>query len=343
MDDKHDTTEIDISDFQRELATDRNSFRPIQKKPLSPDNQQFFSEVIDGLNRPQKTLPCKYFYDEKGSKLFEAICELEEYYVTRTELALLNQIKEELAELIGAEAGIIEPGAGAGIKIQTLFKALHSPHTYVPMDISKDFLFHSAQIIQQRFPEIEVFPIQGDFTLPVEWMGTKQKGKNVVFFPGSTIGNFEPQQAVQFLTNMSHLIGSDGAIIIGVDLMKDAEILKSAYDDSQGTTANFNKNLLSRINQQLDGNFVLKHFDHQAIVNFEQQRVEMHLVSNQTQRVTINGQTIPFKLGETIHTENSHKYTKQTFIDIAKQAGLTCDRTWIDDNNLFSIHYLTLA
>lgn len=314
-----------------------------QKKPLTCEQQTFFEDVIDGLGKTQKTLPCKYFYDDEGSRLFEEICELEEYYVTRTELALLNQIKEELSSLIGPNASIIEPGAGAGIKIQTLLKALDSPHNYVPMDISSDFLFYSAQIIQQRFPDIEVFPIQGDFTQPVEWVDNKQSGKGIVFFPGSTIGNFEPEQAIEFLRNMSRLIGKKGALIVGVDLMKDAKILEAAYDDKQGITAQFNKNLLTRINQQLNGQFKLDQFDHKAIVNLEKQRVEMHLVSQQEQQVTINGQPIDFKCGESVHTENSHKYTQDSFVKIATQAGLHREKTWSDENGLFSIHYLTLA
>jgi dimethylhistidine N-methyltransferase len=341
MDEEHNTSSGYSIDYGNSSSVSLKT-RPT-RTTLTTEQQVFFDDVMIGLQQTPKTLPCKYFYDDKGSQLFEAICELDEYYVTRTELALLNQIKEELSSLIGPESSIIEPGAGAGIKIQTLLKALDAPNNYVPMDISSDFLFYSAQIIQKRFPDIEVFPIQGDFTQPVEWVGTKQSGKSIVFFPGSTIGNFEPDQAIDFLKNMAALIGDNGALIVGVDLMKDANILEAAYDDKQGITAQFNKNLLTRINLQLNGKFNLDKFTHKALVNFEKQRVEMHLVSQVEQQVSINGQTIHFQCGESVHTENSHKYTEQSFVEIAKKAGLQRKKTWVDENGLFSIHYLTLA
>ncbi len=321
---------------------------PNSGQPSSNDNpdyqenpkQQFLNEVKAGLSGIPKTLPCKYFYDQKGSELFEKICQLDEYYITRTELQLLTQIETELTELIGKNAVIIEPGAGAGIKIRKLLSALDSPRAYVPMDISEDFLFYSAEIIQNKFPEIEILPIEGDFTQHVEWQGMDQYPNRVVFFPGSTIGNFEKSEAIDFLKNMYELVGKNGALIVGADLLKDRATLEAAYDDSLGVTARFNKNLLLRINNELDGNFNLQQFTHQARLNHQQQRIEMHLVSDKTQQVEIAQETFKFDKGESIHTENSHKYTLQSFTAMAEQAGFRSLKTWTDEQNYFSIHYL---
>lgn len=300
----------------------------------------FLSEVRLGLNAKQKTLPCKYFYDQAGSELFEKICKLDEYYITRTELALLETIKQELAQLIGNDAVIIEPGAGAGIKIRTLLAALNSPRSYVPMDISKEFLFYSAKIIQKQFPKIEIIPIQGDFTQPVKWLEKSQHNNRIVFFPGSTIGNFERESAVDFLKNMHDLVGAEGALIIGADLLKDRKVLEAAYDDKQGVTAQFNKNLLTRINQELGGDFCLEYFSHKAYLNEKEQRIEMHLVSEKRQVVNIDGEQYSFDKGESIHTENSHKYSKESFLSMAKESGFKSMKTWTDPEELFSVHYM---
>ncbi len=312
-------------------------------KPTQTTQVDFFNDVINGLSLSQKTLPCKYFYDEKGSNLFEEICELDEYYITRTELKLIEDIKYELAELIGPNATIIEPGAGAGIKIQTLLSALDSPALYVPTDISAEFLFYSAQKIQQKFPKIEVMPIQADFAKPFNWVGKKQQKNRVIFFPGSTIGNFTPEQATSFLINQAKLIGKDGAIIIGVDLVKSIDHLEAAYNDKQGVTAEFNKNLLSRINTELGGDFALEEFEHEAIFNSKKSRIEMHLKSKINQSVQIEHKQFHFTKNESIHTENSYKYQLQDFILLAQKAGLCSHKYWVDDNSLFSIHYLVPA
>lgn len=326
-----------VSLYEQPVTSTVNTF---STNPLSQANQAFLQDVYEGLSQPQKTLPCKFFYDDKGSKLFEKICELPEYYITRTELALLESIKAELAELIGKNASIIEPGAGAGIKIRTLLRAIDNPESYVPMDISEDFLFYSAQVIQQEFPDIKIMPIKGDFSRPVKWLENTDNSNRVVFFPGSTIGNFEEQQAVEFLKNMNHLVGKNGALIIGVDLLKEQNILEAAYNDSQNITAAFNKNLLVRINQQLSANFELDQFKHVALLNHQYQRVEMHLVSQQEQQVKINGRQFNFLANESIHTENSHKYSIESFLKIAKQAGLKGVKHWVDDQKMFSVHYL---
>jgi len=301
----------------------------------------FIDDVIEGLSQENKTLPCKYFYDETGSNLFEAICDLDEYYITRTELKLLDDIKDELADLIGPKAVIIEPGAGAGIKIQTLLAALDSPTTYVPIDISADFLFYSAKKITAKFPEVDIRPIQGDFTETYEWTGNKDFTNRVVFFPGSTIGNFTPKQAETFLRNQRQFIGRQGAMVIGVDLVKPVARLESAYNDKQGVTAEFNKNLLVRINNELGGNFDLNQFEHAAVFNEQESRIEMHLVSQKKQTVRINQQSFQFDKHENIHTENSYKYSLESFQALARRAGFACRQSWLDKDELIGVHYLT--
>ncbi|WP_444995267.1 L-histidine N(alpha)-methyltransferase [Aliikangiella sp. IMCC44359] len=301
----------------------------------------FIDDVIEGLSKKPKTLPCKYFYDETGSKLFEDICDVQEYYITRTEIKLLEKIKFELSDMIGKKAVIIEPGAGAGRKIQNLLETLDSPSTYVPIDISADFLFYSAEKIKHKFPDVNIMPIQGDFTESIRWQGNQEQRNRVVFFPGSTIGNFTPQQAESFLKNQVKLVGSQGALLIGVDLVKSNERLEAAYNDKQGVTAQFNKNLLTRINTELGGNFDLQQFSHHAFFNEEKSRIEMHLKSDKQQSIKINQQIFKFEEGENIHTENSYKYSINSFIQLAKKAGLKSQKYWVDESNLFSIHFLT--
>ncbi len=305
----------------------------------------FLQEVLDGLSSDPKTLPCKYFYDQRGSELFEQICQLDEYYITRTEMELLQQVRFELAELIGENAAIIEPGAGAGKKIQLLLDAIEDPELYVPLDISKDFLDHSASVIQKRFPHIKVESIAADFTDELSWPNEHQKaqGKNVVFFPGSTIGNFVPKQATHFLKSLSQLVDQDGGIVVGVDVLKDIPTLEAAYNDSQGVTAEFNKNILKRINRELDADFQIERFEHKALFNPQQSRIEMHLFSQSDQTARLGNQTINFKRGESIHTENSYKYSIDDFEKIVHDAQLKIEHTWQDKDQLFSMHYLSKA
>ncbi|TQV86956.1 L-histidine N(alpha)-methyltransferase [Aliikangiella coralliicola] len=307
---------------------------------LIENNNEFYDDVIDGLSKKQKSLPCKYFYDQVGSELFEEICQLDEYYVTRSELELIDTIKSELAQLIGSNAVIIEPGAGAGIKIQKLLATLDTPSTYVPIDISRDFLNYSGEIIKQKFPNIDVFPVAADFTQSFKWLDYTVQSNRVVFFPGSTIGNFDPAQAESFLSNVGEIIGSKGAIIIGVDLVKPIAQLEAAYNDQKGITAEFNKNILVRINNELNGNFDLDLFEHDAFFNVEKSRIEMHLKSKEDQSVIINEQQIDFKESERIHTENSYKYSIDSFVELAQRAGLKRAKSWVDSNNRVSMHYL---
>jgi len=328
MDDSFQSVTIDNPNFLNEYSPN-----------VQIENRNFLKDVLDGLNQTQKTLPCKYFYDDAGSALFEKICDLDEYYITRTELLLLENIKQELANKIGKDAVIFEPGAGAGKKIQILLHALESPQTYVPMDISKDFLFYSAKVIQDKFPDIEVSPIQGDFTKPIKWLD-KESDNRIIFFPGSTIGNFEPGQAIDFLKNMKNLMGKKGAMIIGVDKIKNRQSLINAYDDALGITAKFNKNLLVRINQELNGNFNLEQFEHRAIFSESNSRIEMHLVSKERQNISINGNNIHFEKNESIHTENSHKYSDSDFLNLVSSSGLKSVSVWTDPDEMFSIYYL---
>jgi L-histidine Nalpha-methyltransferase len=304
--------------------------------------RQMMQEVIEGLSQKQKTLPCKYFYDKKGSELFEKICDLEEYYVTRTEIKLLEQVKYKLADLIGAHAAIVEPGAGAGLKIQKLLQVMQSPELYAPMDISKQFLEFSAEKIREKFSNIRITELQADFTQQLSWPKGVElaSGKHVVFFPGSTIGNFPPNEAVDFIQRLGNLINQNGALILGVDLIKDADVLEAAYDDKQGVTAAFNKNILQRINRELGANFELDSFEHQAIFNQEKSRVEMHLTSKIEQSVSINNQVFIFKEGETIHTENSYKYSLDQIETLAALAGYKLIESWQDEDKYFSICYL---
>jgi dimethylhistidine N-methyltransferase len=305
--------------------------------------QRFGEDVAEGLSRHPKQLPCKYFYDSKGCELFEKICELEEYYITRTELALLERVRHEISTLVGANVAVIEPGAGAGIKIQCLLEALDEPACYVPIDISRDYLESSEKIIQARFPDLDIFPIQADFTEPMSKSLNPGAERSLIFFPGSTIGNFDTGQAVELLRNLGKIVGKNGAIIVGVDLVKERSRLKSAYDDASGVTAAFNKNLLLRINRELGGTFLLDDFEHVIRFNEESSRIEMHLRSIRAHEVEVAGQVFRFARGETIHTENSYKYTEESFRAVAALADLRCLRTWVDEEGLISLHYLVAA
>ncbi len=308
--------------------------------------QRFLEDVLQGLSGKQKTLPCKYFYDEKGSQLFEAICGLDEYYVTRTEQALLEEIAPELAVCVGPHARIIEPGSGAGKKIQTLLGALDRPAGYTPIDISEEILHASAETLRRLFPKIAIRPLVADYTQSLQMpqlFGAMPEGKKVVFFPGSTIGNFEPEERQHFLKRIARAVGPGGGLIIGVDLVKDADTLEAAYDDAEGVTAAFNLHILERIKQELGAGVDVAAFSHLAEFNAEKQRVEMHLVSTKAQKICVAGRCFCFAEGETIHTENSYKYTVEGFQAVAREAGFAPQKTWVDDAGLFSIHYLEVA
>lgn len=311
---------------------------------LAPETGDFLSEVIKGLSEPQKTLPCKFLYDEQGSKLFDQICELPEYYPTRTEIALLEKISSEIATRVGPNAHIVEYGCGSVRKIRPLLDALEDPAAYVAVDISREHLIASAEMLAKDYPDLDVHAVCADFTKPFAVSAPihRAAARRVGFFPGSTIGNFQPADAHRFLSNAAKFLGPGGAMVIGIDLKKDVAILEAAYNDAQGVTAAFNLNLLKHINQELDADFDLSNFRHKAHFNEDAGRVELHLYSTTAQSVHINGNSFDFTDGESIHTENSHKYSIGDFQDMARKAGFEPEHVWTDDARLFSIHFLTV-
>ena len=304
----------------------------------------FLHDVLAGLHASPKTLPCKYFYDRRGSELFEKICACDDYYVTRTEMALLQEIAPQLGALLDANTALIEPGAGGLKKVSILLQAAKQLPLYAPLDISGDFLHEAAANIARHFPNLQTQAIVGDFTKQIDidalLLAYPHITHRLIFFPGSTFGNFDPIQGQEFLQNMRHLIGNKGGMIIGVDAVKPVHILERAYDDSEGVTAAFNKNLLKRINDELGGDFNLSNFKHRAVFNQQHSRIEMHLDSMQAQNVPIGEQTIAFDAGESIHTENSYKYDVPHFTNIAGQAGFTIKQYWQDSKQYFTIFHL---
>jgi L-histidine Nalpha-methyltransferase len=322
----------------------------MQNMPLSaledfhdfePEEEDFRGDVIEGLSKPDKTLPCKFFYDARGSRLFEEICALDAYYPTRIETGLLERYAGEIADLAGPGCHLIELGSGASIKVRLLIDALVSPRSYVPVDISREHLINAAASTARDHADIDVVAVCADYTKPIDFPELGE-GPRIGFFPGSTIGNFTPEDAANFLRQVHDwLLG--GSLVIGVDLMKKETLLEAAYNDPKGVTEAFNKNLLVRCNKELGSTFDLDLFEHQAKVNVDQGRVEMHLVSKKDQKVRVCERTFSFAEGETIHTENSYKYTLEQFKDLASQAGFVSQKVWCDPDNLFSIHYLAVA
>ena len=304
-------------------------------------DNDFLNDVIEGLSQNPKTLKPKYFYDNRGAQLFTEICTTPEYYPTRTEIKILNQNAEDIASQIGDNTALIEYGSGALEKIKILLNFLNEPVGLIPVDISEDQLFASAKNLENFYPNLEILPVAADFTKPIPIPGfSHPPKKHVAFFPGSTIGNFEPDLAIQFLEGVTKTIGLDGLLLIGFDLKKDIETLLAAYDDQRGITSSFNKNLLSRINDELGGNFNLDTFEHVARYNENKGRIEMHLKSTTEQTVSINKELFEFLEGETIHTENCYKFTKESFTAMSSKAGLYPVKTWTDDQNLFAVMLL---
>jgi dimethylhistidine N-methyltransferase len=299
--------------------------------------EDFADALLEGLRSEPKRIPCKYFYDAEGSRLFEQICALAEYYPTRVELALLNAHAAEMAALIGSDAEIVEFGAGAAEKIRPLLRAAHNPRAYVPIDISGPYLRGIAQRLGFDFPALTIRPIVADFTRELALPASA--ARRVGFFPGSTIGNFELEEARAFLSGAARML-KGGGLLIGVDLVKDPAILHAAYNDAAGITAAFNKNLLARANREAAANFDLSAFSHYAFYNPAPQRIEMYLISRWAQRVSVCGRTIALAEGEAVHTENSHKYTVDGFRALASSAGFVPRAVWCDADRLFSIHWL---
>ena len=310
---------------------------------LAPPHTSVLDEVVSGLAKPQKTLPAKLFYDERGSVLFEAICELPEYYPTRTEAAMMRPHAGEMAAELGPDVLLIEYGSGSGVKTRILIDALQ-PVAYSPIDISASALKSFAADLAVSHPALPVSAICADYTQPIKLPDLTHipYRRKVVYFPGSTIGNFTTAEALAFLRDTCAMVGEGGAMLVGVDLKKDPAVLHAAYNDAQGITAQFNLNVLARINSELVANFDLSEFWHHAFYNAPLGRIEMHLVSRRVQTVTVAGRAFPFREGETIHTEISCKYEVTEFQALAQQAGFTPRRVWVDDACLFSIHLLTV-
>ena len=312
---------------------------------ISTADEEFLADAVEGLSsKPQKTMPAKYLYDKRGSELFDDICELDAYYPTRTELGIMKQHAGDMADAIGPQALLVEYGSGSSMKTSTLLHALNQLTGYVPMDISGEHLEEAAQRIAIEFPNLPVYPVCADFTQPFDLPTIEgMVRRRVAYFPGSTIGNFTKEQAVSVLTHICELMGAGGGLLIGVDLEKDPDVLKRAYDDDQGVTAEFNLNLLDRMNRELDANFDRDAFEHEAKYNEEKRRIEMHLVTDKPQKVRLDHTEIEFSPGESIHTENSHKFTEDSFAELAAQAGFKLVKVWKDDRAYFSVMYLEVA
>jgi len=313
----------------------------LKLRDQEPQREQFLEEALQGLSAPRKQLPCKYFYDERGSQLFERICELPEYYPTRTELGIMRDAAPGMAQRIGPECMLVEYGSGNSLKTRTLLDCLDSPAAYVPVDISKEHLKQSAEALDSDYPGLEVLPVCADFTRDFELPQPARKPRRrAVYFPGSTIGNFTTERAVEILEGGAKLCGPGAGLLVGVDLKKDRETLERAYDDSEGVTAAFNRNVLVRMNRELNSNFDIERFRHRAVWREDEGRVEMHLVSEVEQVVRLNGESIRFEAGESICTEHSHKYTLPGFAELAERAGLAVRQIWTDESAHFSVQYL---
>jgi len=298
---------------------------------------RFLDDVVAGLSLPQKTLAPKYFYDAVGSDLFEAICRQPEYYATRAELALTRAHLEDIARFAGQRCELIEFGSGASVKTRLLIRRLRPAH-YVAIDISEAALRLAVARLGREFPWLQMTAVVGDFSHPIDL--SRAHGRRVAYFPGSTIGNLLPQEAEAFLHMTRGLVGRSGALLVGADCKKDANLLHAAYNDAQGVTAAFNRNLLVRMNAELGANFNLRRFRHYAFYNASRGRVEMHLVSLAGQRVAIGRHRFEFDAGETIHTENSHKYSVAEFRAFAVDAGFQANKVWLDRRGLFALHGL---
>jgi dimethylhistidine N-methyltransferase len=303
--------------------------------------QELRADVLRGLSASPKRLPCKYFYDERGSQLFDDICELDEYYLTRAELAIMRRAAGEMAQSVGDGVLLIEFGSGSSTKTRLLLDELTAPLAYVPVDISRQHLLASARRLSQRYPHVEVLPVCADFAFDFDLPISCHDGlRRVVYFPGSTIGNFERAAANKLLARMASLCSADGGVLIGIDLQKSPAVIEAAYNDARGITAQFNLNLLARINRELNADFCLEQFEHLAFYDRQFQRVDLRLVSRCRQTVRIGSEYIPFRAGEPIHTEYSHKYTIEGFAQLAREAGLSLRRFWTDERNFFAVVYL---
>ncbi len=298
------------------------------------------AEILEGLSRTRKSISSKFFYDARGSQLFDAICELPEYYLTKTELAIMRAHISDISALVGPQASVIEFGSGSSLKTHLLLECLDQLAAYVPVDISREHLMIAAESIAAEYPGTEVWPVLADFMHPFKLPNPSITPlRNIVYFPGSTIGNFLPEEAHGLLQVMHEEAGEDGALLIGVDLQKDKDLIERAYNDSAGVTAEFNLNMLTRINRDFGADFNVDRFRHNAVYIEEQGRIEMSLISDCEQLVRIDGQSFHFGKGEAMLTEHSHKYTLEQFRGMANRAGFIVDTVWTDPEQLFSVQY----
>jgi dimethylhistidine N-methyltransferase len=308
---------------------------------FKPEREYFYAEVVNGLRKAQKELPSKYFYDERGSYLYECICALDEYYLPRIEVAIMEAHIREIIELLGPDVCLIEYGCGNCTKTRILLDNLPDLAAFVPIDISGEQLLRVSRELAASYPGLEILPVCADYTGYFELPSLKRPGyRTVVYFPGSTIGNFDLEPARNFLEHVASVCGPDGALLIGVDLKKDSDVLYHAYNDHEGVTASFNLNLLERINRELGGDFQLNNFRHYAFYNPGESRIEMHLVSLRDQVVHLGDLTIPFSKGESIWTESSYKYSLDDFQQLAADVGFRVGKVWTDEREWFSVQYL---
>ncbi len=307
---------------------------------LEPASSDFLGEVLAGLTSSPRTLPCKFFYDERGAELFQKICELPEYYITRAETQILARYGREMAAALAPNCELIGFGTGAGIKTRMLLEELENPIAYVPVDISKQRLLESAEELSRAMPALEILPVCADYLqelrLPTP---SRQPDRTAVYFPGSTIGNLEPEVARAFLGRVARLCAPHGGMLIGVDLKKSPGTIEPAYNDSAGVTADFNLNLLVRANRELGANFRLSRWRHRAVFNSEESRIEMYLISEAEQIVCIADREFHFAAGEKITTEFSYKHSRESFIRLAATAGFEFRRLWADDEELFGVFH----
>jgi L-histidine Nalpha-methyltransferase len=311
---------------------------------VPPATSDLLSDVIAGLSSDPRTLPCKYFYDERGAALFRKICELPEYYITRTEIDILDRHRAEIASQLGPNIELIGLGTGAGTKTRILIEALERPAAYIPVDISEKQLRKSTALFGKILPDLEILPVCADYLQPVVLRSPHHKpARNVVYFPGSTIGNFEPNEALEFLRRIANVSGRGGGLLIGVDLQKDQSVIEAAYDDNARVTAQFNLNLLARLNREIGADFDLSQWRHRAIYNSEAGRIEMYLISVPDQTVHIGAREFHFRAGEKILTEHSYKHTPEGFIALARQAGFDFVKLWTDDARLFGVFYFSCS
>ena len=305
--------------------------------------ENFRDEVLDGLSKSPRQLPYKFFYDQRGAQLFQEICDLPEYYITRTETEILRLHGADMAKALGPQVELIGLGTGAGTKTRILLEELHNPAVYVPIDISKEQLEKSSARFREMFPPLQVLPVCVDYLEPFELpLPRRLSSRSVIYFPGSTIGNFEPETASEFLARLVDLAGDGGGLLIGVDLQKDRDVLERAYNDAAGVTAQFNKNLLVRINRELEADFDLKRWQHHAIYSPSEGRIEIYLISDNEQTVHIGAREFQFRAGEEILTEYSYKHTIAGFIELARKAGFHFEQVWTDDAHWFGVFYFTV-